>query len=103
MPTIPSTNMKLLDLVKNQDVQQALNSSWFSGISLAWIIWGCIFSIVGMGYLIYAKKKKQMLTGICGLILCVYPIYVRDTKMVIIIGIILCLVPIVVQKLLNKY
>lgn len=52
-----------------------------------------IFSAIGMGYIVYGKKRQQAAAFICGVALCAYSYFVPNTILVIIIGVVLMILP----------
>ena len=59
----------------------------------AQLLWGIIFGSIGMGYFIYGKKQKVAMPMICGVLLMVYPYFVTNTLVLILVGIALTAVP----------
>ncbi len=56
------------------------------GYTKASIIAMVIFSVIGLGYLTYGKKSKQLLMVICGIALMGYSYFVDGTVYIILIG-----------------
>jgi len=62
-------------------------------ISTSLLLWGILFSSIGLGYFIYGKKQRKPVPLFCGLALMVYP-YVIDTQfLIVVIGATLCAIP----------
>jgi hypothetical protein len=61
--------------------------------SPAQILWGIIFGSVGLGYFIYGKKQRVFIPMICGFSLMVYPYFVSNTVLLVLIGLVLCALP----------
>jgi len=61
--------------------------------STAQIIWGVIFGSIGLGYFIYGKKQQVAMPMICGLGLMVYPYFVSNTLLLVLLGLTLCALP----------
>jgi hypothetical protein len=61
--------------------------------SPAQIIWGVIFGSIGLGYFIYGKKQQVAMPMICGLGLMVYPYFVSNTLLLVVLGLMLCALP----------
>ena len=71
----------------------AASASQASGIignmSVAGLIWGLIFSSVGLFAFLYGKKKENVMYMVIGGLLCGYSYVVQDTTLVIVIGAVL--------------
>jgi len=61
--------------------------------STAQIIWGVIFGSIGLGFFIYGKKQQVAMPMICGLGLMVYPYFVSNTLLLVLLGLMLCALP----------
>ena len=59
----------------------------------ATLLWGLLFSSIGMGFFIYGKKQKRAVPLVCGIVLMVYPYFVPNTIWLVVIGVVLCAVP----------
>lgn len=57
------------------------------------IMWGVLFGSIGMGYLVYGKKQRRGIAILSGLALCVFPYFVSNIFLIIIIAIILMALP----------
>ncbi|MFC1617333.1 hypothetical protein ACFL2K_03845 [Candidatus Margulisiibacteriota bacterium] len=75
-----------------------VSSSLFSGLSINWIIFSGIFNIIGLVYFIYGKKNGQFFKLLCGITLCIYPIFIKNIFMIIILGIGLSLLPFMIKE-----
>ena len=52
-----------------------------------WILmWGVLFSSVGLGFFMYGKKQKTIMPFVCGLALMVFPYFVSNTAALVAIG-----------------
>lgn len=61
------------------------------------LMWGILFGSFGMGYFVYGKKQKRMVPLISGIILCVFPYFIQNTGLVIIIGAIFIALPFIIK------
>ena len=59
----------------------------------ALLLWGLLFSAIGMGFFIYGRKQRRAVPLVCGLVLMVYPYFVPGTIWLLVIGVVLCAVP----------
>ena len=57
------------------------------------LLLGVVFSSIGLGYFIYGKKQQRTMPIICGIALMIYPYFIENTVVLILIGIILCISP----------
>lgn len=57
------------------------------------LIWGMVFGAIGLGFFIYGKKQKKIVPFVTGLALFVFPYYISDITMLLIVGAILVLLP----------
>lgn len=61
------------------------------------LMWGIIFGSFGMGYFVYGKKQERIVPLISGIILCVFPYFIQNTGLLILIGGLLIALPFVVK------
>jgi hypothetical protein len=57
------------------------------------LLWGLLFSSIGLGFFIYGKKQKAVVPLFCGLGLMIYPYFVSNTIWLVAIGITLMAAP----------
>ena len=57
------------------------------------LLWGLVFSTVGLGFFMYGKKQKVLVPLICGLVLMIYPYFMSNVIALGVIGIALTAVP----------
>ena len=53
----------------------------------------CIFSCIGLGFFTYGKRQRTVVPLSCGIALMLFPYFVSDTKLVLLIGVILIFIP----------
>lgn len=61
--------------------------------SMTSIMWGVVFGALGMGYLLYGKKQQRGIALLSGVLLCVFPYFVSNVFLMILIGIIVMALP----------
>jgi hypothetical protein len=61
--------------------------------SEATFIWGLLFGTIGLAYFIYGKKQQRGLPLACGLGLMVFPYFVSNTVLLVVIGAVLSALP----------
>lgn len=57
------------------------------------LLWGMLFASIGLGFFIYGKKQKAAIPLVSGIALSIYPFFITDLTLLIVIGIILTLTP----------
>ncbi|MBK9131546.1 MAG: hypothetical protein IPM20_07950 [Gammaproteobacteria bacterium] len=57
------------------------------------LLWGLLFSSIGLGYFIYGRKQRAVVPLVCGLVLMIYPYFVSGTLLLVAIGAALMIVP----------
>lgn len=61
--------------------------------STAGLLWGVVFSSLGLGYFMYGKKQKASVPFVCGVALMLYPYFVTNTIMLVLVGLVLAAIP----------
>ena len=62
-------------------------------MNTAALLLSVVFSSIGFGYFIYGKKQQQALPLICGLALMIYPYFMTNHWLLVLIGIVLSVLP----------
>jgi len=62
-------------------------------MNAATLLWGLLFSSIGMGFFVYGKKQTRAVPLICGIVLMIYPYFVSSTAWLVVIGAVLCAIP----------
>lgn len=62
-------------------------------MNTASLLWGMLFSAIGVGFFIYGKRQSMIVPLICGLGLMVYPWFVASAAWLVVIGVTLMAVP----------
>ncbi len=57
------------------------------------LLWGLLFSSIGMGFFMYGRKQKRAVPLVCGIVLMIYPYFVPSAIWLVVIGVVLCAVP----------
>jgi hypothetical protein len=63
----------------------------------SWLLWGLIFGSIGLGYIIYGRRQKNIVLFLAGLALLAFPYFVSGTFALIAIGLILIFVPFIIK------
>ena len=59
----------------------------------ALLLWGVLFSSIGLGFFIYGKKQRCIMPFISGLALMIYPYFVDTVTLILGVGTILIALP----------
>ena len=57
------------------------------------LLWGVVFSAIGLGYFIYGKRQRAPVPLVCGLVLMVFPYFVSNVWILVLLGAALLAVP----------
>jgi hypothetical protein len=57
------------------------------------LLWGLLFGSIGLGYLIYGRKQRAVVPLLCGLALMVFPYFVSNNILLVVIGVVLMAIP----------
>ena len=57
------------------------------------LLWGLLFSSIGIGYALYGKKQRAMVPLFSGLALIFYSYFISNMVLVVIIGVVLTALP----------
>jgi len=62
------------------------------------MLWGTLFGGIGLGYFIYGKKQGAIVPLITGILLSVYPFFVTNTYLIVLVGCLLIAIPYFVRR-----
>ena len=62
-------------------------------MNLAPLLWGVLFSSIGLGYFIYGKRQGAPVPLVCGIGLMVFPYFVSNSWAMVLTGALLMGVP----------
>lgn len=57
------------------------------------LLWGLVFGSVGFAYFMYGKKQRALVPALAGVILMVYPYFVTNTVLLVVVGAALMALP----------
>ncbi len=57
------------------------------------LLWGVLFGSLGFGYFLYGKKQGAVIPLVCGLLLMVFPYFISNTALVVLVGMALAAIP----------
>ena len=59
----------------------------------AWLLWGLLYGSIGLGFFIYGKKQRATVPLVCGIALMVFPYFVSNVPLLVVVGALLIAVP----------
>lgn len=62
-------------------------------MDMAPLLWGVLFSSIGLGYFIYGKRQGAPVPLLCGIGLMVFPYFVSNSWTMALVGVALMTVP----------
>jgi predicted membrane protein len=57
------------------------------------LLWGLLFSSIGLGFFLYGKKQRAVVPLVCGLVLMIFPYFVPNSIALVAIGVVLTAIP----------
>lgn len=57
------------------------------------LIWGLLFGSIGFGFFIYGRRQRAVVPLVTGIALCVFPYFISNVYLLVIIGVALIAVP----------
>jgi predicted membrane protein len=57
------------------------------------LLWGLLFSSIGLGFFLYGKKQRAVVPLVCGLVLMIYSYFIPNVIALVAIGVVLTAVP----------
>jgi len=57
------------------------------------LIWGMVFGAIGLGFFIYGKKQKAVVPLVTGIALFMFPYFISNVYMLVIVGVVLVVLP----------
>ncbi len=65
--------------------------------STAVLLWGLLFGAIGFGYFLYGKKQKAIIPLVVGIVLCVFPYFIANVYVLVLVGLVLMAIPFFVR------
>ena len=62
-------------------------------MNTATLLWGLLFSSIGLGFFLYGKKQRAIVPLVCGLALMIFPYFVANTVVLVAVGVALVAIP----------
>lgn len=57
------------------------------------LIWGMVFGSIGLGFFTYGKKQKAVVPLFTGIALFMFPYFISNVYMLVIVGVVLVVLP----------
>ena len=57
------------------------------------LLWGVLFGSIGLGFAIYGRRQRAIVPLLCGVALMVFPYFVSNTLLLVVIGVALMAIP----------
>lgn len=61
--------------------------------SEATLLWGVLFGSIGFGFFLYGKRQAMAVPLLCGLALMVYPYFMPNAIVLVLMGLVLVAIP----------
>ncbi len=65
----------------------------FELASAAVLMWSMLFGAIGVGFVIYGRKQKAIVPLCVGIALCVFPYFVANVYVLVLIGAVVMMIP----------
>ena len=62
-------------------------------MTAAQLLWGVLFSSVGVGYFIYGKKQSSLIPLVCGIALMGYVYFISNVYLLVAVGVVIAAIP----------
>ena len=62
------------------------------------LLWGVLFSSIGLGYFIYGRRQGKTIPLLCGVALMIYPYFMPNAVALVAIGAIFTVVPYFIRR-----
>ena len=57
------------------------------------LIWGMVFGAIGLGFFTYGKRQKAVVPLLTGIALFMFPYFISNVYMLVIVGVVLVVLP----------
>jgi hypothetical protein len=64
----------------------------------ALLLWGVVFSSIGLGYFVYGKKQENPLVRYTGVALMLFPYFIDSSTLLVMVGLALMALPEVASR-----
>ena len=64
-----------------------------AGVETSTLLWGLLFSSIGLGFFLYGRKQRAIVPLVCGLALMIFPYFVASNLVLVGVGVVLVGIP----------
>lgn len=57
------------------------------------LLWGVVFGAIGFAFFIYGKKQRAIVPLVSGIALCVFPYFIANVYVLVLVGVALMAIP----------
>jgi hypothetical protein len=57
------------------------------------LLWGVVFSAVGLAYFVYGKRQQRFVALFCGISLMAFPYFISNAILLVVMGVLLSVIP----------
>jgi hypothetical protein len=57
------------------------------------LLWGLLFGSIGLGFFVYGRRQKTIVPLACGVALMIFPYFISNTMLLVIVGVTLIAIP----------
>ena len=57
------------------------------------LLWGLLFGSIGLGFFVYGRRQKRVVPLACGVALMIFPYFVSNTTLLVMLGLALIAIP----------
>lgn len=57
------------------------------------LLWGLLFGSIGLGFFVYGRRQQAVVPLVCGVALMIFPYFVSNTMLLVILGLALIAIP----------
>jgi hypothetical protein len=57
------------------------------------LLWGLLFGSIGLGFFVYGRRQQMAVPLVCGVALMIFPYFVSNTMLLVILGLALIAIP----------
>jgi predicted membrane protein len=57
------------------------------------LLWGLLFGSIGLGFFVYGRRQKAVVPLACGVALMIFPYFVSNTILLVLLGVALIAIP----------
>ena len=62
------------------------------------LMWAVIFGSIGLGFFVYGKKRRVIMPIISGIVLMIFPYFISNVYVFVLIGVVFVALPFVIKR-----